>query len=253
MTNVTVNSFNIRADLMYKRLLKFLKGLQEEYKKSGKNDVDILGLTVEMKTIRKFRKITAGNPALSFELGNRNQQNGETFLDNSDAFMPFEVALGFAKSKTIDTTLTPITNVEIFNYPDKFIFNDQTVTSSPIEWEALLSYAWGTWELSVNKKTIISELHGERLLQVAQIQQSDPNNTSYYQDGRYAPLFNTPLLDGNKSITWEFRPAQNADTNNAGGAADQENYAVMDTRGFVVKDLSTALNALNTPYYWVKS
>lgn len=251
---INVNSFNDRADLMHKRLMNFLTRLQKEYKASGKNDVDILSLPVEMKTIRKFKKITSGNPSLSFELGNRNQQNGETFLDNSDAFMPFDVAFGFVKAKPIvlGGAASPITNNQILTYPDKSIFIDQTDANSVIEWQALLSYYWGTWELSVNKKTIISELHGERLLKVAQMQQQDDAITPYYQNGKYAPLYNTPLLDGNKTITWDFRPADNADTNNAGGADGEENYGVFDTVGFVVKDLATALSALNTAFYWVK-
>lgn len=254
MDTVNVYSFENRADLMYKRLQNFLVRLQADYKKSGKNEVDILGLTVEMKTIRKFKKITSGNPSLSFELGNRNQQNGETFLDNSDAFMPFDVSFGVAKSKPVvaDGPASPITNNEIYPYPDKSIFFDQTDVNSVIEWQALLSYYWGAWELSVNKKTIISELHGQRLLKVAQMQEYDEAVMAYYRDGKYAPLYNTPLLDGNKTITWDFRPADNADTNNAGGAEGEENYGVFDTVGFVVKDLSSALNALNTPYYWVK-
>lgn len=250
-----VNSFQDRADLMHKRLMNFLVRLQKEYKSSGKNEVDILSLTVEMKTVRKYKKITSGNPSLSFELGNRSQKGGETFLDNSDAFMPFDVAFGFAKTKPVEKDTgdqSPIVNNEIFAYPDKSVFTGQTDANSVIEWQSLLSYFWGTWELSVNKKTVISELHGERLLKVAQIQQQDDSIMPYYQNGRYAPLYNTPLLDGNKTITWDFRPADNADTNNAGGIDGESNYAVFDTVGFVVKDLATALSALNTPFYWVK-
>jgi len=251
--NINVMSFEDRMDLKQKQLMMFLEALQNEYQASGKGGVNLLGLTIERKTIRKYKEVVAGNNSVRFEWGNRNIQDGETFLDNSDAFMPVGIGIGFAKSIAIDTNQTPIANTVIYYYPDKFVFDSTAVATSPPEWAALQSYYWGQWQLNVNDKTVITELHGERTLKPAQVQQYENAAAyPYNQWEKFAWLYNTPLLDGNKSITLLNKPVATADTQNAAGESGEINYIVQDVEGFVVKDMSTAMNALNETYYFVK-
>jgi len=250
-------SFEDRMDLKQKQLMNFLQALQNDYEKQGKGGVNLLGLTVERKTIRKYKTIVAGNNSVRFEWGNRNIQDGETFLDNSDAFMPVAVALGFAKSiqqvQDNPASQTPIANTVIYNYPDKTVFDFQGTATSPAEWAALQSYFWGQWQLNVNDKTVITEFHGERNLKPAQVQQWENAAVYPYNQGqKYGWLYNTPLLDGNKSIIWQNKPVATADTQNAAGDTGEINYLVQTVEGFVVKDMSTAMNALNETYYFVK-
>jgi hypothetical protein len=248
MNNIAVLAYSNRLDLQKKKLMMFLEALQAEYKATGKGNIDVLGLTIELKTIRKYVAVQAGNPSLVFLLGQVNLQQGETFLDNSDAFMPCEMAFGFAKVPNGEV----IANQEIYNYPDKTVFNDATVVAAPIEWKGLLSYYWGAWELSINDKTVTSQIHAQRLLKVAQVQETAAGLMAYHQEGRFAELYNTPILDGNKSIKLKFTPVPNVNTSNAAGDPTAEvNYAVMELQGFVVKDLSSALNALNKMYYGI--
>lgn len=250
--NVNVMSFQDRRDLMKKRLLIFMAELQAKYVAAGYKDINLMGLTIEYKVIRKYQKVVAGNPTLTFLLGVSGQvNNAETYLNTSDAFFPIEAAFGFSKIP-LEPNVEPIENQEIYNAPDKTVFADQTVATSPIEWKALLSYYWGVWELAINSKIVFSELHSQGFLKVPQIQETDAKLMAYNQINRFEPLFCNPLIDGNKKTTFTFKPAPNADTKNAAGKPDvSENWAVFECGGFVIKDLSSAMNAMNAPFYLV--
>jgi hypothetical protein len=249
--NINVMSFSERRDLMKKRLLIFLAELEQNYKAKGMKDLNIMGLTIEYKIIRKYKKVTPGNPSMSFVLGtSQAQDTAETYLNTSDAFMPIGMAFGFSKVP-ISPNVEEISNQEIYNAPDKTVFGDQTTPTAPIEWKALLSYYWGTWAMTVNSKVVFSELHAEGLLKVPQVQETSGGLMAYNQIARFEPLFTNPLLDGNKKTELTFTPAPGANTANAGGKDNSENYAVLEVAGFVVKDLSSALNALNAPFYFL--
>lgn len=253
MNNINLMSFNDRRDLMKKRLLIALEELEKGYQAKGAKDINLMGLTVEYKVIRKYKKVVAGNPSMTFLLGvsGQNTNNAETYLNTSDAFMPIEMAFGFSKVP-IAPNIEPLENQEIYNAPDKTVFNSAAVVGAPIEWKGLLSYYWGTWSMYVNSKVVFSELHAECLLKVPQVQETAAGLMAYNQQRRFEPLFTNPLIDGNKKTELIFTPASNANTQNAAGTPDaNENYAVLEIGGFVIKDLSTSMNALNLPFYFL--
>lgn len=198
---------------------------------------------IQPKTLRFGKQITANDVdgTFTFEEGYVNDSGArdvlQETLSKTDVFAIVGMAVTIQK---VDGDLNKNNaTVQHYTYPDKVVFDDATVATSPAEFDALEAVYNGSISLKINSFEALDKLVLQAFRKATRTQDSATTQPS--TEELFVDLPIPGIIEGKKRNELKFMKAPNADTSNIGGAAGEINILSFHFTGFIVRNASESV------------